>query len=158
MIVMRDADLWDELNKNLSCKRIGEAINIALALCGHGSDVAQSIVDEQNTAERDGLDDWDEEAKSRKRNFIRARMVASQALLSEFVVTGCFLTINGMCYLMNQNGFVAYQQLIPLQVGVAASCINPCICDGDGVVSHNVMSLPQAHPLSLSCLYSHTRH
>ena len=107
MIVMRDADLWDELNKNLTCKWIGEAITIALALCGHGSDVAQSQVDKDD-AERESLGHWHEGAESRKRNFIRARMVASQALLSEFVVTGCFLTINGMCYLLNQNGFVAY--------------------------------------------------
>ena len=62
------------------------------------------------------------------------RMVASQAVASEFAVTGCFLAISAACHFMNENGFVAYFQLVPLQTGVSAECDSPCVCDGDGTV------------------------
>eukprot|EP01046_Picozoa_sp_COSAG06_P075365 COSAG06_NODE_23509_length_689_cov_1.194915_1_plen_109_part_10 len=81
--------------------------------------------------------------KTRRQKFIKVRMVASQAVASEFIVTGCFLVVSSLCYFLNEEGFVAYRQLIPLVVGVSSDCKHSngtaiqelvCICDGDGAV------------------------
>ena len=129
MIVMRDADLWDELARCLSrlCgKRLGKWLSFAIAVAGGDDDIAVNQLD--NELERV------EGTKTRKRRFIKMRMVASQAIASEFVVTGCFLAISASCYILNQNGVVAYMQLVPPQVGVSTDCVDPCTCDGDGIV------------------------
>ena len=129
MIVMRDADLWDELARCLSrlCgKRLGKWLSFAIAVAGGDDDIAVNQLD--NELERV------EGTKTRKRRFIKMRMVASQAIASEFVVTGCFLAISASCYFLNQNGVVAYMQLVPPQVGVSPDCVDPCECDGDGIV------------------------
>ena len=38
-------------------------------------------------------------SKTRRQKFIKVRMVASQAVASEFVVTGCFLVISAGTYM-----------------------------------------------------------
>lgn len=129
MIVMRDADLWDELGKCLkkTCgKRLGKAISFAMAVASGDTDLAAAELDDEER----GL----EGSKTRRRKYFKVRMVASQAVASEFVVTGCFLAISASTFIMNKSGFVAYMQLIPLHAGVSADCDDPCVCDGDGAV------------------------
>lgn len=129
MIVMRDADLWDELSKllkNLCGERLGKWLSFGLAVAGGDDDVAVNQLDNEL--------DHVEGTKTRKRRFIKMRMVSSQAVASEFVVTGCFLAISAACYVLNQNGVVAYMQLIPAEAGVSADCIDPCVCDENGIV------------------------
>ena len=83
MIVMRDADLWDELSKLLKAlcgKRLGKLCAFTIAVAGGDEDLAVNQVDdEMETVRGTG---W----KARKQRFIKMRMVASQAVASEFVV------------------------------------------------------------------------
>ena len=48
--------------------------------------------------------------------------------------TGCFLVVSASSYLLNEGGAVAFMQLIPLDMGVADGCTDPCVCDGNGAV------------------------
>jgi hypothetical protein len=110
-------------------------ISFAIAMGAGETDLAANQLDdeEKGVAGR----------KTRRQKFIKTRMVASQAVASEFIVTGCFLVVSSLSYFLNEQGFVAYMQLIPLLTGVSIDCRHSngtaiqeqaCICDGDGVV------------------------
>ena len=72
---------------------------------------------------------------ARKRSFTVSRMVASQAVASEFAVTGCFLTVTIGTYVLTTLGFPAYQQLIPAQAATIVAGCDACLCDADGVIA-----------------------
>ena len=80
MIVMRDADLWDEFSellRNLCGKRLGKILTFMVAISTGEQDLAAGqLEDEMSSVEG---------SKTRMRRFIKVRMVASQAVASEFV-------------------------------------------------------------------------
>ena len=131
-------DLWDELGtylKRCCGKQRGKWISFFIAMSAGETDLAANQLDD----EQEGVAG----SKTRRQKFIKVRMVASQAVASEFIVTGCFLVVSSLCYFLNEAGFVAYKQLIPLQTGVSSDCKQSdgsaiqelaCICDGDGAV------------------------
>ena len=131
-------DLWDELGtylKRCCGKQRGKLISFFIAMSAGETDLAANQLDD----EQEGVAG----SKTRRQKFIKVRMVASQAVASEFIVTGCFLVVSSLCYFLNEAGFVAYKQLIPLQTGVSSDCKQSdgsaiqelaCICDGDGAV------------------------
>ena len=72
---------------------------------------------------------------ARKRSFTVSRMVASQAVASEFAVTGCFLAVTIGTYTLTALGFPAFQQLIPAQAATIVAGCDACLCDADGVIA-----------------------
>eukprot|EP01046_Picozoa_sp_COSAG06_P011159 COSAG06_NODE_629_length_13646_cov_13.351222_6_plen_385_part_00 len=134
----RHQDLWDELGtylKRCCGKQRGKWISFFIAMSAGETDLAANQLDD----EEKGLAG----TKTRRQKFIKVRMVASQAVASEFIVTGCFLVVSSLCYFLNEAGFVAYNQMIPLQTGVSSDCRHSngsaiqeltCTCDGDGAV------------------------
>ena len=77
--------------KNLCGKKLGKILTFGVAMFTGEEDLAANqLEDEQNLAEG---------GKTRLRRFIKIRMVASQAVASEFVVTGCFLVISAGTYM-----------------------------------------------------------
>jgi hypothetical protein len=138
MVVCRRQDLWDELGtylKRCCGNQRGKWISFFIAMSAGETDLAANQLDdeEKGVAGR----------QTRREKFIKIRMVASQAVASEFIVTECFLVVSSLCYILNESGFVAYRQLIPLQTGVSTDCKHSdgtaiqelaCICDGDGAV------------------------
>eukprot|EP01048_Picozoa_sp_COSAG05_P005346 COSAG05_NODE_314_length_11610_cov_17.223265_9_plen_82_part_00 len=81
MILMRDADLYDDLGdvlKRLFGKRLGKLLTFTIAMAGGDEDVAANELDDEQNA----VQGW----KTRRRRFIKMRMVASQAVASEFIV------------------------------------------------------------------------
>jgi hypothetical protein len=131
-------DLWDELGtylKRCCGKQRGKWISFFIAMSAGETDLAANQLDDEEKGVKG--------SKTRRQKFIKVRMVASQAVASEFIVTGCFLVVSSLCYFLNEAGFVAYKQLIPLQTGVSSDCKQSngsaiqelaCICDGDGAV------------------------
>jgi hypothetical protein len=131
-------DLWDELGtyiKRCCGKQRGKWITFFIAMSSGETDLAANQLDDEEKGVKG--------SKTRRQKFIKVRMVASQAVASEFIVTGCFLVVSSLSYFLNESGFVAYKQLIPLQTGVSSDCKHSngsaiqelaCICDGDGAV------------------------
>eukprot|EP01046_Picozoa_sp_COSAG06_P026484 COSAG06_NODE_2278_length_7189_cov_15.630324_4_plen_387_part_00 len=134
----RHQDLWDELGtylKKCCGKQRGKWISFFIAMSAGETDLAANQLDDEEKGVKG--------SKTRRQKFIKVRMVASQAVASEFIVTGCFLVVSSLCYFLNEAGFVAYNQMIPLQTGVSSDCKHSngtaiqelaCICDGDGAV------------------------
>ena len=72
MIIMRDADLWDEAGKllvNIFGDRLGKGLKLMIAVTAGETDLAANAMDD----EQEHL----EGSKTRRRNFIKVRMVAS---------------------------------------------------------------------------------
>ena len=110
-------DLWDELGtylKRCCGKQRGKWISFFIAMSAGETDLAANQLDDEEKGVKG--------SKTRRQKFIKVRMVASQAVASEFVVTGCFLTVvSAMCYFLNEAGYVAYVQLIPLTTGISSA-------------------------------------
>jgi len=85
-------DLWDELGtylKRCCGKQRGKWISFFIAMSAGETDIAANELDD----EQEGV----KGSKTRRQKFIKVRMVASQAVASEFIVTGCFLVVSSLC-------------------------------------------------------------
>ena len=81
-----------------------------LAAIGGDEDVAVNQLDDELEKV--------EGSKTRKMRFLKMRMVASQAVASEFVVTGCFLMVSLSSYILNQ---------VIISVYIIAKCLSSYI-------------------------------
>ena len=130
MLLARDADLWDDLSGALSRmfgSKIGGMCSAAMEMAAGEMDLASDRV----------MSEVDPKAAyaARKKSFMVSRMVASQAVASEFAVTGCFLIVTLGTYVLTLTGAPAYQQLIPTQAADIVAGCPECKCDGDGVIA-----------------------
>ena len=85
MLLMRDADLWSDVSTRLNyClgNKVGNAVGLAMELGAGETDLAASRIEAAH---------GDPPRQVYRRRLITARMVSSQAVVSEFVVTGVFL-------------------------------------------------------------------
>lgn len=140
MIILRDAELWTDIENLLAkpCGETGEKIASGivrlLQMAGGDEDLAvQSRTDRKLSMATEAS-----EIEASLQRVILSRIIASQAVASEFLVTGCFLVVSLSSYLLNESGFVAFADLIPLTTGVSSECQDgsedPCVCDTDGAV------------------------
>ena len=124
---MRDADLWEDVGKMLmrSCgDKVGNMVSAAIEVASGETDLAAARVEGNQSLNRAAM----------KRNFIVSRMVASEAVASEFIVTGSFLTVTVGAFLMESAGLTMFMQLMPTPPGKLAAGCDPCACDKDGWV------------------------
>ena len=63
-----------------------------------------------------------------------SRMVASEAVASEFIVTGSFLVVTVGAYMLDNAGLQVLFALLPVPAGKLAAGCDPCTCDADGWV------------------------
>lgn len=85
MLLMRDADLWTDVSARLNhClgDKLGNAIGFCMELGAGETDLAAGRIEATH---------GDPPRQVYRRRLITARMVSSQAVVSEFVVTGVFL-------------------------------------------------------------------
>ena len=125
---MRDADLWEDVGNFMvhSCgKRLGNMVSAAIEVASGETDLAAARI--ESGAETD--------QNARKRSFIVSRMVASEAVASEFIVTGSFLVVTVATYMLDNAGLTTLYQLLPTPAGKLAHGCDPCACDADGWVA-----------------------
>jgi hypothetical protein len=131
MLVMRDSDLWDDVAEALR-RMFGERCG---RWCAAAAEIAAGETD--LVADRIGgrADDPAAVFAARKRRLITSRMIASQAVASEFLVTGTFLLVTVGSWVLDTSGATAHVVILPMPpAGIEPGC-NACLCDMDGVVA-----------------------
>ena len=125
---MRDADLWEDVGNLLmrSCgDKVGNLCSAAIEVASGETDLAAARLDSGDATDRTAM----------RRAFIVSRMVASEAVASEFIVTGSFLVVTVGAFLLDSAGLKMIMQVLPTPAGKIAAGCDPCVCDADGWVA-----------------------
>eukprot|EP01050_Picozoa_sp_SAG11_P013026 SAG11_NODE_1492_length_4807_cov_2.686703_4_plen_369_part_00 len=136
MLLMRDADLWQDVSDWLmrACgKRCGNWCAALMEIAAGETDMSAQRLDFGD--DQSGLTSA-EKAAAKRHSLIVSRMVASQAVASEFVITAGFLTVTVAQYVLDAGDVNRYRRsILPQPADQIAEGCDPCVCDLDGKIS-----------------------
>jgi hypothetical protein len=133
MLVMREADLWQDLAdalKRMFGGRCGTICGVAMEIAAGETDLLAARVDTSVNS-----DNKAQSYKVQKKKMIVSRLVASQAVASEFIITGAFLSVTLAQFVLDMADANAHRRsILPTQPGTIVTGCDPCTCDLNGKV------------------------